>query len=160
MIDPITAITAATAAFNGVKKLVHAGREIEDVVGQLGKWYGAAADLQRAETQRKKPPLFTKLFASGSIEQEALQILVHKKKMEEQEKQLQDLLNIRFGYGTWKEMIELRRKIKKEREETVYRQMEARQAFFENCAIIGLVLALFAIIFGGFWLMGTGAGWF
>ena len=57
-------------------------------------------------------------------------------------------------------MIELRRKIKKEREETVYRQMEARQAFFENCAIIGLVLALFAIIFGGFWLMGTGAGWF
>ena len=160
MIDPITAITAATAAFNGVKQLVHAGREIEDVVGQLGKWYGAAADLQRAETQRKKPPLFTKLFASGSIEQEALQILVHKKKMEEQEKQLQDLLNIRFGYGTWKEMIELRRKIKKEREETVYRQMEARQAFFENCAIIGLVLALFAIIFGGFWLMGTGAGWF
>lgn len=160
MIDPITAISAATAAFNGVKQLVNAGREIEDVVGQLGKWYGAAADLNRAETQRKNPSMFSKVFKGGSIEQEALEILVHKKKMEEQEKQLQDMLNIRFGYGTWKEMIELRRKIKKEREETVYRQMEARRAFFENCAIIGLVLALFAIVFGGFWLVGTGAGWF
>ncbi|NDB28206.1 hypothetical protein EB151_01505 [archaeon] len=159
MIDPITAIGAATAAFNGVKKLVHAGRELEDVVGQLGKWYGAAADLSRAETQRKNPPLFTKLFNSGSVEQEALEILVHKKKMEEQEKQLQDMLNIRFGYGTWKEMIELRRKIRKEREETIYRQQEARQAFFENCAVILLVLSLFGIVVGGVWFMGLGAGW-
>jgi hypothetical protein len=79
MIDPITAISAATAAFNGVKKLVAAGREIEDVVGQLGKWYGAAADLSRAESQRKNPPIFTKLFSGGSVEQEALEILIHKK---------------------------------------------------------------------------------
>jgi len=159
MIDPITAITAATAAFNGVKKLVHAGRELEDVMGQLGKWYGAAADLGRAESQRKNPPMFTKLFNSGSVEQEALQILVHKKKMEEQEKQLQDMLNVRFGYGTWKEMIELRRKIRKEREETVYRQMERRRAFFENCAIIFLIVFLFLIFGGLIWFIGLGSGW-
>ncbi len=159
MIDPITAIGAATAAFNGIKQLVAAGREIEDVVGQLGKWYGAAADLQRAETQRKNPPIFTKLFAGGSVEQEALQILVHKKKLEEQEKQLQDLLNIRFGFGTWKEMIELRRKIKKEREETLYKQQERRQAFLEGIAIILLVLAGFAILIGAIYFTGLGAGW-
>lgn len=159
MIDPITAIGAATAAFNGIKQLVAAGREIEDVVGQLGKWYGAAADLQRAETQRKNPPIFTKLFAGGSVEQEALEILVHKKKLEEQEKQLQDLLNIRFGFGTWKEMIELRRKIKKEREETLYKQQERRQAFLEGIAIILLVLAGFAILIGGIYFTGLGAGW-
>ena len=159
MIDPITAIGAATAAFNGIKQLVAAGREIEDVVGQLGKWYGAAADLQRAETQRKNPPIFTKLFAGGSVEQEALEILVHKKKLEEQEKQLQDLLNIRFGFGTWKEMIELRRKIKKEREETLYKQQERRQAFLEGIAIILLVLAGFAILIGAIYFTGLGAGW-
>lgn len=53
MIDPITAISAATASYNMVKKLVYAGRELEDIAGQLGKWYGAAADLGRAEQQRK-----------------------------------------------------------------------------------------------------------
>lgn len=158
MIDPVTAITAATAAFNGVKKLVNAGREIEDVVGQLGKWYGAAADLNRAESQRKNPPIFTKLFSSGSVEQEALQILVHKKKLEEQEKELEAILNYRFGFGTWKEMIELRRKIRKEREETLYKQQERREAFFEVVFILGLI-ALLIVLFGGIiYFIGVGTG--
>jgi len=159
MIDPITAISAATAAFNGVKKLVAAGREIEDVVGQLGKWYGAAADLNRAESQRKNPPIFTKLFSGGSVEQEALEILIHKKKLEEQEKQLQEILNIRFGFGTWREMVELRRSIKKEREETVYKQQEKRAAFFEGLLLIFLIILGFAIVGGGTFLTGLGAGW-
>lgn len=159
MIDPITAITAATAAFNGVKKLVAAGRDIEDVVGQLGKWYGAAADLNRAEAQRKNPPLFSKLFNGGSIEEEALGIIVQKKKLEEQEKQLQDLLNIRFGFGTWKEMVELRRKIKKEREETLYKQQERKAAFFEGLLLIGLIALGAGIVAITTFLVGTGAGW-
>ena len=159
MIDPVTAITAATAAFNGVKKLVAAGREIEDVVGQLGKWYGAAADLNRAESQRKNPPIFTKLFSGGSVEQEALEIIVHKKKLEEQEKQLQDLLNIRFGFGTWKEMVQLRRQIRKEREETLYKQQERKAAFFEGVLLIFLITLGFVILGGMVYLTGLGAGY-
>ena len=159
MIDPITAISAATAAFNGVKKLVAAGRDIEDVVGQLGKWYGAAADLSRAEQQRKNPPMFSRLFMSGSVEEEALAIIVQKKKLEEQEKTLQELLNHRFGYGTWKEMVELRRKIKKKREETIYKQQEKRQAFQEGLLLIFLVVAGFAIVGGTTFMVGLGAGW-
>jgi len=159
MIDPITAITAATAAFNGVKKLVHAGREIEDVMGQLGKWYGAAADLNRAEAQRKNPPIFTKLFNGGSVEEEALAIIVQKKKLAEQEQQLQDMLNIRFGYGTWKEMIELRRKIRKEREETLYKQQERKAAFMEGFLVIILLVGLAGLIGLSVWLTGLGAGW-
>ena len=158
MIDPVTAITAATAAFNGVKKLVNAGREIEDVVGQLGKWYGAAADLNRAESQRKNPPIFTKLFSGGSVEQEALQILVHKKKLEEQEKELETILNYRFGFGTWKEMIELRRKIRKEREETIYRQQERREAFFEVVFTLGLIALLTVLLGGIIYFIGVGTG--
>lgn len=159
MIDPITAISAATAAFNGVKQLVAAGREIEDVVGQLGKWYGAAADLNRAESQRKNPPIFTKLFMSGSVEEEALAIITHKKKLEEQEKQLQDMLNIRFGFGTWKEMVELRRKIRKEREETLYKQQERRKAFFEILSVLFILFAGVAIVGGILFSVGLGAGW-
>ena len=42
MIDPVTAFAAANAAFKGVKMLVGAGREIQDVSKQLGSWYCAA----------------------------------------------------------------------------------------------------------------------
>lgn len=144
MIDPITAITVATTAFNSVKRMVEVGREIEDVAGQLGKWYGAAADLSRSEQQLKNPPLFKKLFSGGSVEEQALQIIIHQKKMKEQEQQLQFMLDMRFGYGTWKEMIQLRRKIAKEREETVYKQMERRQDIIDACLIL-----LFSIFIGG-----------
>ena len=34
--DPITLLAAASTAFNGVKKLIEHGREIEDVFSQLG----------------------------------------------------------------------------------------------------------------------------
>lgn len=138
MIDPITAISAATAAFNGVKKLVMAGRELEDVAGQLGKWYGAASDIRRARTVNKNPPLFKKLFAGGSIEEEALSLIIHEKQLAEQERELQDLLNIRFGFGTWKEMVEMRRKIAKEREQTLYKQEQRKNAFIDTvlCIVI------------------------
>jgi hypothetical protein len=159
MIDPITAISAATAAYNGIVKLVKAGREVEDCIGQLGKWYGAAADINRAETQRKNPPLFAKMFAAGSVEEEALAIIIHKKKLAEQEKNLQAMLNMRFGFDTWKELIELRRKIRKEREETIYRQMERRKAFFDACIVFALSIAVVIAMGGGIWLMGIGAGW-
>ena len=44
MIDPITAVATATTAFNGIKKMVEAGQNIESTFGQIGKWYGAVAD--------------------------------------------------------------------------------------------------------------------
>ena len=38
MIDPITAVAMATSAFKTVQKMVSMGREIEDTLGQVGKW--------------------------------------------------------------------------------------------------------------------------
>lgn len=159
MIDPFTAITAATTAFNTIKRMVEVGREAEDVFGQMGKWYSAVTDLNKAEEQCKNPPLFKKLFNSGSIEEEALAVLIHKKKIKEQEDQLRVLLEYRFGYGTWDEMIQLRRKIKAQREETVYRQ-EERLAFFLDLIVVGIITAVSTTILGGVgYLVAKSRGW-
>ncbi len=159
MIDPFTAITAATTAFNTIKRMVEVGREAEDVFGQMGKWYSAVTDLNKAEEQRKSPPLFKKLFNSGSIEEEALAVLVHKKKIKEQEDQLRVLLEYRFGYGTWDEMIQLRRKIKAQREKTVYRQ-EERLAFFLDLIVVAIITAVSSTILGGVgYLIAVSRGW-
>ena len=135
MIDPITAITAATAAFNTVKKFVHAGQEFENVASQLGKWYTASADFRHSQQSNKKPPIFKKLFAAGSVEEEALSILIHEKKLMEQEVELGQMLNMRFGYGTMEELKEMRRSIKKKREATVYAQMERQKKLMDGLAI-------------------------
>ena len=78
MIDPISAIATATAAFNTIKQGFQAGREIEGMAGDIGRWMGAVSDIKKAEEYNQKPPLFKKLFQAGSVEEEALQIFMAK----------------------------------------------------------------------------------
>ena len=79
MVDPITAVATATAAFNTIKSAFAAGRDIEGMAGDLSRWMGAVSDIKKEEYS-KKPPLFKKLFQAGSIEEEAMQALWLRKK--------------------------------------------------------------------------------
>lgn len=157
MIDPITAFAAANAAFKGVKMLVGAGREMQDVSQQLGKWYSAVADISRAETQRKQPTWLDKISqGSENIEQQAMDIVVRKKTLIEKEKEIKFMLDFRFGPGTYDEMLNMRRQIRKEREETVYRAMESKRQIQNNMAIAGLSLAIISVLGGGIYLIALG----
>ena len=154
MIDPITAFTAASAAFTGIKKLVQAGRELEDISGQLGTWYGAVADITRAESQRKNPTFLDKMsHGTESIEQEAMDIVVRKKTLVEREKEIKFMLDMRFGFGTYDEMLTMRRQIRKDREDKVYKAMETKRQIANNIAILGLSIMIIGIIGGGLYMI-------
>jgi hypothetical protein len=154
MIDPITAFAAANAAFKGVKMLVGAGREIQDVSQQLGAWYGAVADITRAESQRKNPTwLDKKTLGSDNIEQEAMDIVIRKKTLAEKEKEIKFMLDYRFGLGTYDEMLGMRRKIRADRERTVYAAMESKRQMANNLAITGLALGIVSVLGGGIYLI-------
>ena len=128
--DPITAITTATAAFNTVKKMVQMGRDVEDTLGQIGKWYGAISDLNEAERIAKNPPLFKKIVAGKSVEQEAMDVYAAKKRAQQQEKELRELLMYSYGPQGYQEMVDLRRRIKDQREKTIYAQARRRKNAF------------------------------
>ncbi len=146
--DPLTALSMASTAFKGIQTLVARGREIEDVAVHLGKWYGYAADIKEAEKESQKPPIFRKLLDSGSVEQEALNSIIVKKKLEEQERQIRDLLIIRYGIETYREMIQMRKDIKAKREKLVYAQRRRRRNVLDFITIaIGLFISG-AIIYG------------
>jgi hypothetical protein len=139
---------AATTAFSTVKKFVSAGQEFEQVAGQLGKWYTAVSDFRHAQQEQKKPPIFKKLFNAGSVEEEALNLLIQEKKIMEQEKELSIILNMRFGHGTMDELKEMRRSIRKKREQTVYKQLQRRKAFVELISV-SLLLGFCVVMLGG-----------
>jgi len=121
----------------------------------MGKWFGAVSDVRKAQQNNKKPPLFKKLFQAGSVEEEALALLIHEKTIKEQEAELQTLLNWRYGFGTWKELIEMRRKIRLEREATIYKQQERKQALVDGILIVFLIALLAGVLIGFIWLMKT-----
>jgi len=155
MIDPVSAIAVATTAFNTVKKMVEVGRDIEDISGQLGKWYTAAADIHKAHELANNPPLFRKILFSGSIEEEALNTIIHKKKLEEQEAELRTMIMYRFGAETYREMIQMRRDIKKQREKAVYRQKQMWRNIFEGITIFFLLLLLAGLIGVSIWFFAS-----
>ena len=158
MIDPFTAVAAATTAFNTVKKFVHAGQDFENCMGQMGKWYTSVSDFRKGQQLQKNPPIFKKLLAAGSVEEEALNLLIHEKKIGEMEKELQQMLNMRFGFGTWDELKEMQRKIRADRQKQVYAAAEARQALINGFAIV-LLLAVGVIGLAGFiWFLGNASG--
>ena len=92
LIDPVTAIAGATAAFNAIKSGFSVGRDIESMAGDLGRWMNCISDLKKSEEMNKKPPLFKKLFQSGSVEEEAMAIFMAKKKAEDMREQLKQII--------------------------------------------------------------------
>ena len=156
MIDPISALAIATTAFKAVKSLVEAGREIEDVTGQLGKWFSAVADINNAAEDKKSPPFYKKLAKnSQSIEQEALDALVAKKKVQEMERELWQMVAYRYGQDAYREMMQLRKEIAKKRDLEVWRKKRRIQQMID--IVIVSVLALTGIGIIGFivWLIKT-----
>lgn len=158
MIDPFTAITAATTAYKTVQKFVAAGQDFENTVGQMGKWYTAVSDFRKGQQMQKKPPLFKKVFQAGSVEEEALALLIHEKKIAEQEKELRTILNWRYGHSTWDELTEMRRKIAKKREKEVYKQAELRRNLIETVTIAGALVAMICLLVAIVYFIGKAQG--
>ena len=137
MIDPITAISAASTAFTLAKKAVAVGRDMEDMWGHLSRWASNIEDAKEYLNQEKeygssKPKVLKKIQKSAT--QEALDSIVLENKIKEQEKLLREWFTANWqadwgGIEGYRKFIKKRREIKEKREQTVYRKMRARKDF-------------------------------
>jgi len=137
--DPISAMATASAAFSTIKKGFAVGRDIEQMASDIGRWMGALSDIEQAEREAKNPPIFKKLFAGQSVEQEAIQAFARKQKAHEQREELRQWISLTLGKSKWDELIRMEADIRRQRKETLYKQRERRQKFVE---ILVLVVAM------------------
>lgn len=151
--DPLSMIAMASTTLKGIQTLVDKGAEIERVAQKLGAWYGYAADIREAEKEAEKPGIFKKLFDGNTIEQQALNSVIAKKKLEEQEKQIRELIVWSYGVETYQEMIMLRRKIKAQREQVIYKQRRRKRLILDSTLILLAVAVSGAVIFGTYSLI-------
>ena len=151
--EPIALLSMATTAFKGVQTLVQRGREIEDVAQHLGRWYGYVADINEAQRESEKPPIFRKLLDKGSVEQEALNAIIVKKKIEQQEREIRDLIVVVYGIETYREMIQMRKDIRSKRERLVYRQKRRRRSILDGIVIVIGLTTCVGIVYGFYELL-------
>src|SRR5210317_1037811 len=157
MIDPVTvslAVGAASKAFSAINAGFAAGRDLEQMAGDLTRWMGAVSDVDNAEKQAKNPGVFDKLFGKDSVEATALQAYAAKKKLEEQRYELKMFLNMTHGPGAYDELLAMEGQIRKERQKQVYAQQKLRQQVADGIAIFILIAIVggFVAAFLAMWL--------
>ena len=151
--DPVTALATASSAFAVIKKGISVGRDIESMIGDVSRWMGALSDLDQAEKEAKNPPIFKKLVASKTVEQEAMEIFAAKRKAQQQREELRTFIQYTMGQKAWDDLIKTEARVRKERQETIYRQRERRQKFIEICAVMLLGVLTIGIFIWFIWLM-------
>ena len=151
--DPVTislAVGVASKAFSAIKQGFAVGRDLEQMSGDISRWMGAASDVDNAEKQAKNPGVFGKVFGGGSIEATALQAYSAKKKLEEQRYELKMFLNLTHGPQAYEELLQMEGQIRKERQQTIYKQQQLRRQIGEGIGWLFLILVI-----GGFLLLLT-----
>jgi hypothetical protein len=145
--DPVTALATATSAFKVIKKGFEVGRDLESMYKDVGRWMGAVSDISHAESLAKNPPLFKKIFAGSSVEEEALNAFAAKKKAQSMEDELRSYINLAYGPDSWNELLRMQAEIRKRRQKMIYEQQLKQRKILEWSL-------MFIIIFiGGFILL-------
>ena len=150
--DPVTALATATSAFNLIKKGFQAGRDVESMYGDIGKWIGACSDVNHSVKVANNPPIFKKLFAGSSVEQEAMDAFAAKKKAAAMEDELRSWINMVHGPDSWNELLKMQAKIRKQRQEQIYAQEELRRYIFNVIGICILAILFLTAVIGTIWI--------
>lgn len=139
MLDPVTlsaAVSGATAAYNGIKKAIMMGREIEDLSGQLSTWMKAVSDVDSIHKNSNNPSTFDKLF-NGSIESVAIESFASKKKLAKQREELRNFLIGNYGLQAWDDLLKEEGRVRKARQEAVWKKVE-QQKMIRDYTIMGI----------------------
>ena len=151
--DPVSAIAAASTAFSLIKKGFAAGRDVESMYGDIGRWMGACSDVNQSVKMANNPPVFKKLFAGSCVEQEAMDAFAAKKKAEAMEEELRNWINLTHGPNAWQELLKMQVKIRKQRQETLYKQAEIRRNMLQVIGIILLGIIFVGAVVGTLWML-------
>jgi hypothetical protein len=158
MIDPISAIGMASAAFSGIKSAINAGKDIQSMAGQLGQWGKALSDLDYAHAKSENPPMLKKLFGASAIEQNALEVWGHKQKAKEMREELRSYISASYGPSAWDEIVRMEVQMRKQQREAVYAAQEQKEKIIN--IVVGTVLTVSAVVLMGtiIYFIGKGQG--
>lgn len=137
MLDPVTVIATASAAYNALKKGIEFGRELQDMGGQLAQWAGAISDIEFLAKKAENPPWWK---VGGNVQAEAIELFAAKKKIEAQRQELKTYIQYSYGQSGWEELLRIEAQVRKRKQATDHRRAEMKEMAI-NVALVMLVLA-------------------
>lgn len=132
--DPLT---TAVGAFAAIKAGVKAGRDIQDLAGEIGKLWSGIDEVKNNYHKAKNSPFRT-------AEEEAMDEFVAKKRAEDLEHNLREIVIATRGHSGWQELIRLRADIMKKRKQAKIDAAKKRDELIEAALWTLLVVVLLA----------------
>ena len=145
MLEIAAALSAANVAFQGIKKAVQAGQEVESIALQMSKWYSSVADLKQGCREAENPPWYAR--ATGDPAQLALKAVAAREAEKRMRKEIRTMLMITHGRSVYLEFLETEKKIIRAREQEEFKRRRAKKQLTEmmiGSAILAVGLALIA----------------
>jgi hypothetical protein len=124
MLDPITVIATASAAYNALKKGIEIGRELQDMSGQLAAWAGAVSDLDFLAKKAEAPVWWR---AGSNVQAEAMEIFAAKKRIESQRDELKTYIQYSYGQSGWEELLRIEAQVRRRKQATDHRRAELKE---------------------------------
>ena len=148
MVEPISTalagIALVKASVDGIKSAIGTAKDVRDIASQLDNLFNGHRQVQAQAN--KKAGGFSNFDGIGSTASE----MIDKKLAEEALYEMQVLIDMRFGHGTFASIKqEFQRRIKAQRdEERRQKQLRAKQRaeMVENLWVVLIVLAVLAVV--------------
>ena len=146
--DPITiglAFTAAQQAVGYIKQAIALGKDVNGIIGQMGKFFEAADTVHLASIKAKHSAMGK---SDAQLGRQALEFAMHSNQLREDEKALKDMIIWEMGKPQiWEEMIAERARLLREKREGEAEVAKAKQAHKEKMAQFGM-MGTYIIAFG------------
>lgn len=148
--DPITiglAFTAAQQAVGYIKQAIALGKDVNGIIGQMGKFFEAADTVHLASIKAKHNAVGK---TDAQLGRQALEFAMHSNQLREDEKALKDMIIWQMGKPQiWEEMVAERARLLREKREGEAAIAKAKQAHKEKMTEFGM-LGIYVVCFGFF----------
>ena len=142
-------IAAANAAYSVIRKCLENGREVKDMVGQVGKFLTAEEELQEA-VKKKKNSAITAITGGQEGDWEEFQAL---ERIREQRRELESWCRLYAPAGTWARWQSYQVEARKRRQEAKKAAQKAYEKRMEQIQIAsGILLAVTVCVLGVYYL--------
>lgn len=141
--EVLTGIALVKSAVDGLKGAIGTAKDVSEIAGYVDKLFQGEQEIQKRKQKKTNDP-----FSVSSVASETINAKLAKEKMDE----MRQLIDLRFGHGTWAGIIaERARRIQeaREAEKVTRRQKQAQQEemLIIGCILGGLALALAVFAF-------------
>lgn len=145
--ETMAGIALVKGAVDGIKSMINTANDVSDIAGYIDKLFEGEKQVQQ---QRNKKSGVDNFGGIGGVASEVIDARLAKEKMQE----VATLVDLRFGHGTWRSILDERAKRIREQKEaeaearrkTIKKQEELAEIIRNSVILLGGVLILIFLV--------------